>query len=335
MPASPLTPVFILTGFLGSGKTTLLNRLLGDPAWANTAVLINEFGEIPLDHLLVRASSERIAVLSNGCLCCSVAGDMVKALRELYFARASGSVPAFERVIIETTGLADPAPILHTLIDLPLAAARYAFAGILTTVDAEHAMATLNAHREAIKQVAVADRIIVTKRDRVGTEGVQALYARLAQLNPAAERLDNTCDAAALLNTSLREAGPSRWLAFDRVTAARRAVPELFSDGAVHDQRITSMALVSESSIERAAFEDMLQTLAEIAAERLLRLKGLVMFAVENHPTAIHVVQHSVYPFAPLAAWPDEDHRNRLVAITRDLDENSLLKVLGPGWSVT
>ena len=334
MPSSPLTPVTLLTGFLGSGKTTLLNRLLSHPAWANTAVLVNEFGDIPIDHLLVRASSERIAVSSNGCLCCSVAGDMVKALRELYFARANGSVPPFERVIIETTGLADPAPILHTLIDLPLAAARYTFAGILATVDAEHGMATLDQHRESVKQVAVADRLILTKLDRTTAPGVEALRARLATLNPSATLLNNPCDPPLLLDTSLVQAGASRWLAFDRVTAARRAVPELFSDGAVHDHRVSSLALVHGAPLERDAFENALQTLTDISAERLLRLKGLVSFARENHPAAIHAVQHSIYPFAPLAAWPDDDHRNRLVAITRDLDENSVLKLIGLGWSL-
>ncbi|MBL8512547.1 MAG: GTP-binding protein [Betaproteobacteria bacterium] len=332
MPASPLTPVFLLTGFLGSGKTTLLNRLLADPAWANTAVMLNEMGAIPLDQLLGRASSDRMSVLSNGCLCCSVAGDMVKVLRELYFERANGTIPPFMRVVIETTGLADPAPILHTLVDLPLAAARYAFAGILVTVDAKHGMGTLDRHREAIKQVAVADRLILTKRDLTDAGSAAALQARLSSINPSATQLDADAPAAQFLDTSLTEAGATRWLAFDRVAAAHRAAPTLFGDGATHDPRVRNFALIANGPLQRQAFEDALSILAEIAGERLLRLKGLVAFDDEPAPHAVHAVQHSVYPFARLQVWPDENRRNRMVVIVRDLDENSVLKLLGPGW---
>ncbi len=333
MPASPLTPVFLLTGFLGSGKTTLLNRLLRDPAWSATAVLINEFGEIALDHLLVRASSERIAVLSNGCLCCSVAGDLVKVLRELYYERARGTIPPFERVVIETTGLADPAPILHTLVDLPLAAARYAFAGLITTVDAVHGVATLDRHREAIKQVAVADRIILTKRELADAARISALTERLRQLNPSATVLDTGANLAQLADTSLAQAGATRWLAFDRVAAAHRVMPSVFRDGATHDARVRSFAFVHEKDLDRTAFEDALGTFAEIAGERLLRLKGVVAFAGDAQPHAVHAVQHSVYPFARLPGGADDDRRNRLVVIAQDLDDNSVLKLLGPGWT--
>ncbi len=165
MTATALTPVTLLTGYLGSGKTTLLNRVLRDPAFADCAVLVNEFGAVPIDHLLVRESSENIVVMANGCVCCSVAGDLVQALRDLYFKRAAGEIPAFRRAVIETTGLADPAPILHTLIEMPVVAARYALSGVVTTVDAEHGMATLDRHRESVKQAAVADRIVITKTD--------------------------------------------------------------------------------------------------------------------------------------------------------------------------
>ena len=160
MTASSITPFTLLTGFLGSGKTTLLNRLLKHPAMEETAVLTNVFGAVSIDHLLVRESSENIMVMSNGCICCSVAGDMVTALRDLYFKRANGQVPDFKRVIIETTGLADPAPIMHTLIDLPLAAARYSLSGVVSTIDAQHGSKQLDEHFESVKQAAVADRLI-------------------------------------------------------------------------------------------------------------------------------------------------------------------------------
>ena len=178
------TPVTVLTGFLGSGKTTLLNRLLADPRFRDTAVLVNEWGEIAIDHALVRASSENVVTLPSGCICCRVAGELLGTLRELHFQRAAGAVPPFRRVVIETTGLADPAPLLATLIEMPAVAARYSLAGVVTTVDAEHGMATLDAHPEAVKQAALADRLVVTKVVRAAPERVRELQMRLATLIP-------------------------------------------------------------------------------------------------------------------------------------------------------
>ena len=183
--ASIITPVTLLTGFLGSGKTTLLNRLLTNPTLVDTAVLINEFGAVPIDHLLVREASGDLVVMANGCICCSVAGDMVTALRDLYFKRANGEIPYFRRVIIETTGLADPAPIMHTLIEMPLVAARYSLSGIVTTVDATHGEAELDQHFEAVKQVAVADRIVMTKTDLATVSQRAALHARMLLARPS------------------------------------------------------------------------------------------------------------------------------------------------------
>jgi len=221
MTASPITPVTLLTGYLGSGKTTLLNRLLADPAMEQTAVLINEFSAVSIDHLLVREASENIMVLSNGCLCCSVAGDMVQALRELYFKRANGEVPPFSRVVIETTGLADPAPILRTLIEMPLVAARYALSGIVTTVDAEHGDRQLDQHAESVKQAAVADRLIITKTDRAAPAAVAALRDRLRSLNPGAtvfSAISGDIAPSALFDAGLYQPGQTspniaRWLA--------------------------------------------------------------------------------------------------------------------------
>lgn len=179
-------PISVLTGFLGSGKTTLLRELLQHPGMANTAVIINEFGEIGLDHLLVAKASEDMVVLNSGCLCCTVRGDLVTALRDLYLKRVRGDVPEFNRVVIETTGLADPAPVLHTLMNDPLVSARFRLDGVVTTVDAINGTTQLDEHAESVKQAAVADRLLLTKCDLATPAQVKSLEARLRRLNPAA-----------------------------------------------------------------------------------------------------------------------------------------------------
>src|SRR5260221_8969932 len=189
MAASVITPVTVLTGFLGSGKTTLLKRILADPRYADTAVIVNEFGEVAIDHLLVREASENVVVLAGGCICCRVAGDLVRTLRELHHQRSAGSIPAFRRAVIETTGLADPAPLLASMIELPMIAARYSLSGVAATVDAEHRMRTLDEHEEAVKQVALADRLVITKDDLASAARVAELEERLRALNPGARVL--------------------------------------------------------------------------------------------------------------------------------------------------
>jgi G3E family GTPase len=232
---SSITPVTLLTGFLGSGKTTLLNRLLRSPALADTAVLINEYGNIAIDHHLVRESSDSIAVLANGCICCSVADDMVRTLRELYFKRANGDVPPFRRVIIETTGLADPAPIMHTLLEMPLVVTRFALAGVVTTLDVTHAMSQLAIQPESVKQIAVADRIVLTKCDLASAAALDDVEAHLQTLNPGAlkMRIDSAnFDYNKLIDTGLyqleqKSAKVRQWLnaeAYRPVSAVANAL---------------------------------------------------------------------------------------------------------------
>jgi G3E family GTPase len=325
-----ITPVTVLTGFLGSGKTTLVNAMLADPRYGDTAVIVNEWGAIPIDHHLVRRASENVVALPTGCICCRVAGELLGALRELHFQRASGAITAFTRVVIETTGLADPAPLLATLIEMPAVAARYSLAGVVTTVDGEHGMATLDAHPEAVKQAAVADRLVVTKVDRADPAQVSALEARLAALNPGARILRSAPgrvpDPAQLLDTGLyradgRVADPTGWLNAGAYARAGGTAPR-------HDPRIRSFAWSAEEPFAWADFESLMEALQDVVGERLLRMKGLVNVAGEPGPRAVHAVQHTLYPSARLAAWPDTDRRTRLVFIGRDLEESAVAPIL-------
>ena len=333
MAAATITPVTVLTGFLGSGKTTLVNAMVRDARFADTAIVVNEWGEVPIDHALVRAASENVVVLPSGCICCRVAGDLVRALRELHFQRVEGRVPPFARVVIETTGLADPAPLLATLVEFPLAAARFSLAGVVTTVDAEHGMATLDAHEEAVKQVAMADRLVVTKCDRAAPAQVAALEARLAALNPGARLLRSAggaTDFAQLLDAGLYRGeripmDAAGWLNAGayRHVGARREAP-------VHDARITSFVWRAPEPQDWGDVESALEGLIEVLGARILRMKGLVHVAGEPGPRAVHAVQHTLYPSARLAAWPDEDRATRLVFIGRDLDPAAVAALLQP-----
>ncbi len=338
--SSPLTPVTLLTGFLGSGKTTLLNRLLASPALHDTAVLINEYGETPIDHLLVRASSDNITVLANGCVCCSVAGDMVNALRDLYFKRSKGEIPAFRRVVIETTGLADPAPILHTLLEMPLVVARYVLSGIVTTVDATHGLAQLETHAESAKQAAVADRLVITKCDLASAETIHTLRTRLAKLNPGAtliEAVHGAVNPESIFDTGLYQPGNktpdvAKWL---RAEAYRPLLPRGATTPPRHDERIAAFCVRYGQPVVWDELIDALEMLQAVRADHLLRIKGIVNVAGEPQPRVIHAVQHTLYPAAKLPSWPDNDHSTRLVFIVKDLDPAFIHDTLAACFSTT
>ena len=338
MTASAITPVTLLTGFLGSGKTTLLNHVLNTPGVPETAVLINEFGEVSIDHLLVRRASDEIVVMKNGCVCCSVAGDMVNALRELYFKRSKGEVPNFTRVIIETTGLADPAPIMHTLIEMPVVAARYVLSGVVTTIDATHGNQQLDEHPESVKQAAVADRLIITKTDLVDANTLAGLRRRLSALNPGAvmiEAVNGQVDFAQLFDTGLYQPGSkapdvARWLNAEayRPLAAQpasqlgRAALVTTSSKPRHDERISSICVRYNEPLDWNRLIDVLEMMQSMRGDHLLRIKGIVNVEGDARPRALHAVQHTLYPAASLPAWPDADHSTRLVFIVKDLDTN-------------
>ena len=310
-----MIPVSVITGFLGSGKTTLLARLLRDPGMSRTAVIINEFGAVGLDHELVETSDESFVQLSNGCLCCNVRSDLVLTLGDLATRRAAGTVPPFERVVVETTGLADPAPILHALMTDRDLCEVYALDGVIATVDAVTGLATLDRHGESLRQAAVADRIVVTKTD-VPEAQTAALRARLAKINPGASVLEVVSGAvapAALFGCGFYDAAGRHpdvqaWL-------AHSAHPH-----AHHQDDIASFCIVREKPLHAVTLALLLSALAENCGADLLRVKGIVRVVEEpDRPAVIHGVQHVYHAPVWLARWPSIDRRTRMVFIGRNL----------------
>lgn len=331
-PDSPALPVSVITGFLGSGKTTLLNALLTHPAMGETVVLINEFGEVGLDHLLVRKIDESIVLLNSGCLCCSVRGDMVTALRDLFLKRVRGEVPEFARAVIETTGLADPAPIIHTLMSDPLLGARYRLDGVVATIDAVNGAGQLDTHPEAVKQAAMADRLVLTKCDLVDEGAVAELEDRLRRLNPAApiRRADHGDVApsalfpAGLYDPATKTADVVGWLNAEAYAETGHDHHDHddhhhHHDANRHDDHIRSFCLTFDEPLVWERFLEWMELLQSARGQNLLRIKGILDVAGEERPVVIHGVQHVFHPPATLPAWPTADHRSQLVFITRDL----------------
>jgi G3E family GTPase len=333
---SALIPVTVLTGFLGSGKTSVLNHVLREPGMAATAVIVNEFGEIGLDHLLVERASEDVVLLNSGCLCCTVRSDIAETLLDLFVKRVKGEIPCFRRVVIETTGLADPAPILHTLMSDPLVAARYALDGVVTTVDAANGEATLDRQSEAVKQAAVADRLLLTKTDLAAAGAIGTLQARLAALNPAAPILPvarGVVDPAALFGLGLydpqkKSLEVQRWLR-DEAFADSGHDDHDRHDVNRHDDRIRAFCLVRERPVSWAALSAWLDALAEMRGDDLLRMKAIVALSEHpDEPVVLHAVQHVFHPPILLPEWPSADRRTRMVFITRDLPQEAIEKTL-------
>ncbi|WP_207478289.1 CobW family GTP-binding protein [Arenibaculum pallidiluteum] len=356
-------PVTVLTGFLGAGKTTLLDRLVRHPALSRAAVVINEFGETGLDHLLVATSSENTILLNSGCLCCTVRGDLVDTLRDLFMKRVRGQVPEFDRVVIETTGLADPAPVLHTLMSDPLISARFRLDGVVTLVDAVHGAGQLDRHSESLKQAAVADRIVLSKTDLAEPAEVASLEARLRAINPAAPILRavrGEIDPELLLNAGLFDPASKtldvrRWLAAeayegdghghhehehhghgaDGHEAGHAHHDHLERHGREHghghghdvnrhDAHIRAFCLSYEEPFSWDEFAGWIDALTTLRGDDVLRIKGVLNLRETDRPVVVHGVQHVFHPPVRLAAWPDEDRRSRIVFIVRDLGEETI-----------
>jgi len=332
-PAS-LIPTTLLPGFLGSGKTTVLNHVLKQPGMAATAVIVNEFGEIGLDHLLVERSSEDVVLLNSGCLCCTVRNDIVDTLTSLFVDRANSKVPWFTRVVIETTGLADPAPILHTLMTEPIVAARYMLDGVVTTVDAVNGAATLDRQPEAVKQAAVADRLLLTKTDLAEPAPRQALETRLQALNPSAPLIpvaQGAVDPARLFDLGFFDPATKgvdvqRWLRDEAFASGDGHDHEAeHGDPNRHDDRIRAFCIARERPISWAVLSGWLDGLATMRGDDLLRFKAIVALSDRpDQPVVLHGVQHLFHPPVLLPQWPSEDRRTRMVFITRELPRGAI-----------
>jgi G3E family GTPase len=331
-------PVSIITGFLGSGKTTLLNRLLQDPAMAGAAVIINEFGEIGLDHLLIATPNENTVLLASGCICCTVRGDLVNTLRDLDKQRRTGDLPPFDRVLIETTGLADPVPIAQTVVTDEKLAPTYQLDSVITLVDGVNGLQQLDSQPESVKQAALADRLLISKTDLPEATAVPALLARLSELNPGAQVLAVAHGEVtpallfgAAINAESRAAEVQRWLredAFVRVEARQTTLGTRKRISA-HDARIQSYSVHLDEPISAAGLTAWLTALASLRGSELLRVKGLLN--VDGEPVAVHAVQTLIHEPVTLQQWPDAERRSRLVFIARGMnraDIESTLDVL-------
>ena len=331
MDSTGYIPVNVITGFLGSGKTTLLQHLLVEPALSDMAVLVNEFGEIGLDHHLLQRVDADIVLLQSGCLCCTIRGDLSIAIRDLYGKRERGEIAQYRRLAIETTGLADPVPILATVMAEPVIRHHFRLGHVITTVDGVNGSLHLDRQPESVKQVAVADRIVVTKTDIASPNAVSDLIARLRRLNPSATlfsmTLDHVPDAALLLTDDLydpgvRKAEVQRWLAF--VAAAPNDDRHSHHGVNRHDDRIHAFCLTFEEPLDWTAFGIWLSMLLHSRGTDVLRVKGLLNVAGNDNPVVIHGVQHLVHPPVHLTAWPDDDRRSRLIFIVRDIPQSEI-----------
>ena len=330
----PPIPLTILTGFLGAGKTTCLNQLVQNPALSNTLILINEFGAVGLDHLFIEKVDGDMILMSSGCICCTIRGDLVTTLEDLLKRLDNGRIKAFDRVILETTGLADPAPILHVIMYHPYLMLRYRLDGVITVIDAINGAATFDAHEEAVKQAAVADRLIITKTDMAeGAKNLNGIVTRLKALNPSAqifvsEEGETTIEQllnCGLYNPDTKTPRVRDWLNAEAVIDTHEHAPHgdhRHTDINRHDDHIRAYCLTSDTPLTPSSFDIFIELLRQTHGPKLLRIKGIVALTDDpRRPVVIHGVQHIFHPPHRLENWPDQDHRTKIVFILKDLDE--------------
>ena len=349
-------PVSIITGFLGAGKSTLLNRLLKDRQLSDCAVIINEFGDVGIDHMLVETSGDQMVELSDGCLCCTVRGELVDTLASFIDMMQTGKMKPISRVVIETTGLADPVPVLQSVIGNPVLAQNFHLDGVVTVIDALNGMPSLDNHEEARRQAAVADRLVISKTTMAEASDVNALAARLMAINPNARIVDadgEEAGKAALLqagyfDVTAKSPDVARWLAQEDKASEHHHGHEhgdhahhehdhhhghdhhghhahgqhAHDDVNRHDASIRSFSIVHDQPIDRNAVAMFVDLLRSAHGEKLLRMKAIVMLSDDpSRPLVLHAAQSTLHPPARLEAWPGEDRRTRLVLITKDLEE--------------
>ena len=340
-------PVTLLTGFLGAGKTTLLNTLLWQKAFEDAAVFINEFGDVGVDHLLVEKIDEEVLLLDSGCICCSMRGDLPKALRDLFNRAQRKQIPVPKRVIIETTGIADPAPVIYTLLSDHFTAERFRLDGVVTVIAATHGADQIEANTEALKQVVMADRIVISKCDLADAPQIEQLAVRLTSLNPTAPLLQSSkgsiaaadiidvglydpSDKAPDVATWLSEAKVSEQASLRRLSYGKHA--PIAPRTPVHNSEVESFIITFDAPLAWGGISTTLDTLLQGHGEQILRIKGLMNIQGEPGPRIVQCVQHTRYPSVRLPEWPDDaayaDRKSRLVFITRNLSEARLRESL-------
>jgi G3E family GTPase len=327
-------PVSIVTGFLGSGKTTLINRLLKRPDMNRVAVIVNEFGEQSIDHDLVQVSSEQMMLLNNGCLCCVLRGDLQETMRDLFVKRRTGEIIDFDRVVVETTGLADPAPVMQTLMTDTMLQNHYRLDCVVTLVDAVNGPGQLDTMQEAVKQAALADRLVITKSDLADEAAVARLENRLRELNPHApmkRAVNGEIDLPFLINVGLTTAR-SRLEEVERWMGAE--VHDEHGHVHRHDAAVTSFSLRYDRPFTWSTFSQCMEVLTALRGPDLLRVKGLVNVEGRQGPLVVQGVQHLFHPPIELAEWPSADRATRLVFITRAIDRATVENLFAAVTSV-
>ena len=322
-------PVTVITGFLGSGKTTLLSSILKKKEMQKTAVIINEFGEIGLDHALIEHTDENIVELQSGCICCTIQGDLNKTLIDLFDKMMNGKVSSFNRILIETTGLANPVPIIHTLMNSIELIRIYSLDGVITVVDSINGEKTLDLHEESLKQLALAEKIILSKTDIVDKDDIKSLVYRIKDINPVSQIIFSKFGNIPLeeifglgaYDPYKKSADVKNWLAAEKYKDKKH---HHHHDVNRHNENIRAFSMMSENPVNMIAFSFFRDMITAALGANLLRMKGIVNIAGEERPAVIHGVQHIFHPVQWLETWPDNDRRTKLVFITQNIKKEQI-----------